>query len=268
MRRWQLSRRVYCVINRNLVWASTSTASSSRAALSPQSLILKSQSFSISFQRRLYSNLCIRTSPQTQTLLVSTHQTHYTIPSPNPRRSPIISRAMSDDAYMSFLDKANADLNNARAQQPQQSSGVRTETVDVGVQIPAPLRSVDAYYISETDEPFEPVALKWEGADKGTWPGPAEFSRLISPNADISSSIETLTPSTFDPKNQYSAALRAVRAAVAQTFGGGEPGIDESDVETKVYRVEVGKSRVEYYILGLDAVGGTIVGLRAKAIES
>lgn len=178
MRRWQLSRRVYCVINRNLVWASTSTASSSRAVLSPQSLILKSQSFSISFQRRLYSNLCIRTSPQTQTLLVSTHKTHYTIPSPNPRRSPIISRAMSDDAYMSFLDKANADLNNARAQQPQQSSGVRTETVDVGVQIPAPLRSVDAYYISETDEPFEPVALKWEGADKGTWPGPGSCSPM------------------------------------------------------------------------------------------
>jgi hypothetical protein len=174
----------------------------------------------------------------------------------------------SDDAYMSFLDKANADLNNARAQQTQQSSGVRTETVGVGVQIPAPLRSVDAYYISETDEPFEPVTLKWEGANKGTWPGPAEFSRLISPDADLSSSIETLTPSTFDPKNQYSAALRAVRAAVAQTFGGGEPGIDESDVEVKVYRVEVGKSRVEYYILGLDAEGGTIVGLRAKAIET
>ncbi|KAF7168933.1 hypothetical protein CNMCM5623_001827 [Aspergillus felis] len=174
----------------------------------------------------------------------------------------------SDDAYMSFLDKANADLNNARAQQTQQSSGVRTETVDVGVQIPAPLRSVDAYYVSETDEPFEPVTLRWEGANKGTWPGPAEFSRLISPDADLSSSIETLTPSTFDPKNQYSAALRAVRAAVAQAFGGGEPGIDESDVEVKVYRVEVGKSRVQYYILGLDAEGGTIVGLRAKAIES
>lgn len=59
-----------------------------------------------------------------------------------------------------------------------------------------------------------------------------------------------------------------MRAAVAQSFGGGEPGIDESDVEIKVYRVEVGKSRVEYYILGLDAEGGTIVGLRAKAIES
>jgi hypothetical protein len=80
----------------------------------------------------------------------------------------------SDDAYMSFLDKANADLNTARAQQSQQSSGVRTETVDVGVQIPAPLKSVDAYYISETDEPFEPVTLRWEGANKGTWPGPGK----------------------------------------------------------------------------------------------
>ncbi|RHZ45798.1 uncharacterized protein CDV56_101078 [Aspergillus thermomutatus] len=174
----------------------------------------------------------------------------------------------SDDAYMSFLDKANAGANSGRAQQTQQSSGVRTEAVDIGVQIPASLKSVHAYYVSETDEPFEPVTLRWQGANKGTWPGPAEFSRLISPDADLSSSIETLTPSTFDPRNQYASALRAVRAAVAQASGGGEPGISESDVEVKVYRVEVGKSRVQYYILGLDAEGGTIVGLRAKAIES
>lgn len=176
MRRWQLSRRAYCVINHTLVWASTSTPSPNLLAPSLQSLTLQSRSSFILSHRhhRLYSHLGIRTSPQNPTLLVSYHQTHYSIPSPNPRRKHIISRAMSsdDDAYMSFLDKANADLNNARAQQTQQSSGVRTETVDVGVQIPAPLKSVNAYYISETDEPFEPVTLRWEGANKGTWPGP------------------------------------------------------------------------------------------------
>lgn len=72
---------------------------------------------------------------------------------------------------MSFLNKANADLDNGRSQPAaQQSSAARTETVDVNVKVPTPLTSVDAYYVSDTDEPFEPVALKWEGAGKGVWP--------------------------------------------------------------------------------------------------
>lgn len=99
-------------------------------------------------------------------------------PSPTPAAShsgsstSITTRTMSsDDAYMSFLNKANADLDNGRSQPAaQQSSAARTETVDVNVKVPTPLTSVDAYYVSDTDEPFEPVALKWEGAGKGVWP--------------------------------------------------------------------------------------------------
>ncbi|KAA8650712.1 uncharacterized protein ATNIH1004_003400 [Aspergillus tanneri] len=174
----------------------------------------------------------------------------------------------SDDAYMSFLDKANADLNNGRAQQFQASSTVRTETVDMGVQVPAPLTSVDAFYVSETDEPFEPVTLKWEGASRGLWPDAAHLSNLISPCTDLSSFITTLPPTSFDPRNQYSRPLRAVRAAAIQASGGGEPGRDESVVEVKVYRVEVGTSRVDYYILALEVEKGLLVGLRAKAVES
>lgn len=75
----------------------------------------------------------------------------------------------SDDAYMTFLKKANSDIDADRFSQ-QGASSVRTETVDASVQVPAPLQSVDEYYISETDEPFEPVALRWEGAKRGTWP--------------------------------------------------------------------------------------------------
>lgn len=84
----------------------------------------------------------------------------------------------SDDAYMSFLDKANADLNAGRAPQ-QGSSTARTETVDANVKVPKPLQSVDACYISDADEPFEPVALKWEGASKGDWPSPGTFFFLL-----------------------------------------------------------------------------------------
>ena len=89
----------------------------------------------------------------------------------------------SDDAYMSFLNKANADLGAGRSQANNQSDPtVRTGTVDVNAQIPAPLSSIDAYYVSETDEPFEPVVLKWEDAKRGIWPGfcISPFSLLIS----------------------------------------------------------------------------------------
>ncbi|BAE59905.1 hypothetical protein AFCA_009116 [Aspergillus flavus] len=170
---------------------------------------------------------------------------------------------MSDDAYMSFLNKANADLDTARAQQAQDSPTVRTETVETGVSVPAPLTSVDAYYISETDEPFEPVALRWDGASRGIFPDASHLSNLISPNADLSSSITTLSPSSFDPRNQYPSALRAVRAAAAESSGG-----DESAVDVKVFRVEVGPSRIEYYILAVDAEKSLVVGLRTKAVET
>lgn len=79
----------------------------------------------------------------------------------------------SDDAYTSFLEKANADLNAGRAQPG--SDNARTETVDTNVQVPQALQIVDAYYISDADEPFEPVALKWDGARKGDWPNAGTF---------------------------------------------------------------------------------------------
>lgn len=90
----------------------------------------------------------------------------------------------SDDAYMSFLDKANADLNNARAERAQRQSIARTEAIDIDVRVPAPLTSVDAYYVSETDEPFEPVTLKWEKAAKGLWPDPS-MSFLVTPSSSL-----------------------------------------------------------------------------------
>lgn len=83
----------------------------------------------------------------------------------------------SDDAYMSFLDKANADLNAGRPQQGATETA-RTETVDANTQVPKPLQSVDAYYVSDADEPFEPVALKWEGASKGDWPSPGTWMHM------------------------------------------------------------------------------------------
>ena len=54
-----------------------------------------------------------------------------------------------------------------------------------------------------------------------------------------------------------------MRAAAAESSGG-----DESAVDVKVYRVEVGTSRIEYYILAVDAEKSLLVGLRTKAVET
>lgn len=67
----------------------------------------------------------------------------------------------NDDDYASFLDKANQDTGSSSV---QSSSFASTKAVDTDV--PAALKSLnDAYYMSESDEPFEPVALKFTGRD-------------------------------------------------------------------------------------------------------
>lgn len=65
----------------------------------------------------------------------------------------------SDDAYNSFLDQANQDTGASKAS--TKSSSATTKAVDT--EVPAPLQEVEQYYTSETDEPFEPVSLKWSG---------------------------------------------------------------------------------------------------------
>lgn len=61
--------------------------------------------------------------------------------------------------------------------------------------------------------------------------------------------------------------LRAVRTA-AVASDASTSNVDQAGVDVKVYRVEVGRSRVEYWVLALDVVEGRIVGLRAKAVET
>jgi hypothetical protein len=82
---------------------------------------------------------------------------------------------MSSDAdYLSFLDKANAQRDAGTKPQAQSQAAlgnqIRTETVETGVAVPKSLRSINVDYISETDEPFEPVVLRWDGAKRGIWP--------------------------------------------------------------------------------------------------
>lgn len=90
---------------------------------------------------------------------------------------------------------------------------------------------------------------------------PSKASSLAGTDA-----IQTLTPSSFDPRNKYAAVLNAVRDAAVS--GLSDASVDPSGVEVKVFRIEVGSSRVEYWVVALEMGEGRIVGFRTKAVET
>ncbi|KAJ5973011.1 uncharacterized protein N7479_002929 [Penicillium vulpinum] len=262
--------KVHCVIPHFSLPAS---AGKRALPISPYTLRSTFQTKHPQPQYRLLQRLSHQTSPRTntrnaehQTLFPATSRSQPQISCFLLTKSPFSTSAQtmsSDDAYMAFLNKANEDSSGNQAVQ-QGAGTVKTETVHSSLSVPKPLQSVDAYYTSDTDEPFEPVALKWDGAAKGSWPSVDQLSSLISPDTDLSQSISTLSPSSFDPNNQYSAALDAIRAAAVEK----DSGADKSAVELKVYRVEQTSTKIEYWVLALDAPESRLVGLRAKAVES
>lgn len=79
------------------------------------------------------------------------------------RRSLLETRNMSSDAdYASFLDKAN----QATGSVEQQSTSKKSYgTKSVNTAVPKTLEQVEEYYISDADEPFEPVALQFDGSN-------------------------------------------------------------------------------------------------------
>lgn len=72
---------------------------------------------------------------------------------------------------MSFLDKANQDTGSS---QPNKKDDNFAQTKSVDSNIPGSLKSLDAFYMSDSDEPFEPVALKFKSSSLDT--GTAEES--------------------------------------------------------------------------------------------
>ncbi|KAJ5113752.1 hypothetical protein N7456_002286 [Penicillium angulare] len=231
---------------------------------SPATYVSRSllKNLNTNYNHRTLHNLVLPKYSRTRAL------TQLTAPHPHPHlRSQTLSRTKglpfststtmaSDDAYMDFLNKANADKNEDAGQAPAQGAQIKTKAVDTSLKLPSSLKNVDIYYVSDTDEPFEPVLLRWEGAAKGEWPSADAFSSLISPNSDISQGISTLSHSSFDPKNQYAEAVEAVRDAA-------------SNSDIKVYRAEITSTKLEYFVVALDeSEGGRVIGLKAKAVES
>jgi len=73
----------------------------------------------------------------------------------------------SDEDYAAFLDKANQDPNEGVKTQSTKGE-VELKAVDHGVEVPGVLKTAtrEAFYVSDADEPFVPVALKL-GKGKG-----------------------------------------------------------------------------------------------------
>ena len=63
-----------------------------------------------------------------------------------------------------------------------------------------------------------------------------------------------MTTKEFDRHGEYGEVMAAVEQA--------------GDGKTRIYRLEHGGTRLEYYIVSFDEKGGRVVGLKAKAVES
>ena len=79
----------------------------------------------------------------------------------------------SDEAYGSFLEQANQDTGVGKSSTKATGAGTKAVNTD----IPNHLQSIEQYYTSEADEPFEPVSLKWSG---NNMPSESTFSYLPS----------------------------------------------------------------------------------------
>lgn len=156
----------------------------------------------------------------------------------------------SDEDYAAFLDKANQDPNEGVSK--TQSGKLELKSVDEGAEIPKVLKdaTADAFYISDADEPFVPVSLKFGGK---SLPNEKEFAKLVNHPSPNDADVEILDVGEWDTQGQYKEVVDATREA---TKG--------SDV--RVYRIGHGGSRVEYWVVGLE--GGKLIGAKALSIES
>jgi hypothetical protein len=167
---------------------------------------------------------------------------------------------MADDAsYDAFLNKANEPL-SAQTQSSNSTSQSHSKydptssTSSVPKPIASLLSSAQPTYTSDTDSPFEPVFFSYSG---DTLPSALEFKRCLSKSHSSNREVEQLSVEDFDPREEYKDVIGAV----------GQAG-SEGKADVKVYRVEVSKTRVEYYILAVAEGGRKLVGVVAKAVES
>ncbi|KEF57444.1 uncharacterized protein A1O9_05361 [Exophiala aquamarina CBS 119918] len=159
---------------------------------------------------------------------------------------------MSDDAsYTAFLNKANEDPKSGASQSTSQTKSKFDPTTTSNSSLPSSLQSIPdtLTYTSDTDSEFQAVVLNYSG---DALPSSAEFKKALGAKAD-QGEVEELTVQDFDPRGQYTEIIDRVKDA-----GDGKA--------VKVFRVEVGATRVEYYIVTLG--DRKLVGVYTKAVES
>ncbi|KAF2222456.1 hypothetical protein BDZ85DRAFT_250364 [Elsinoe ampelina] len=149
----------------------------------------------------------------------------------------------TDEDYSAFLDKANQDTGS---NDKKDSKFAKVESINTDV--PAHLKKIDATYTSDSDEPFEPVALKHNGADLSK----TNFAKLIGVD---SGDVKPTDTKHFDPQGQYKEVIDAVSKS------------SDGVHVVKVFEVSHGSTRKEYYLVTIDKEGN-VVGLKAKAVES
>lgn len=157
----------------------------------------------------------------------------------------------NDDDYMAFLNKANQDTGGDATTTTQAKTSFKTKDQDS--QVPREIRDVvkNAVYVSDADEPFEEVSLKWQG-DNGL-PTESEFAKLINHPSPDSAEITILDPTDWDSRGQYTNVVDAVRGA---TQGN----------DVRVYQITRDSTRTEYWVLS--HIGGKLVGAKALSVES
>lgn len=86
----------------------------------------------------------------------------------------------SDDAYAAFLEQANQDPSKGRTHAAATRPNRELKSVDEGEEVPKVLGDATKgkFYVSDADEKFLPVCLRWKGEDlpdEGSF-RPAPFS--------------------------------------------------------------------------------------------
>lgn len=73
----------------------------------------------------------------------------------------------SDDAYAAFLERANQDPMQGRTHAAAARPNRELKSVDEGEEVPRVLGDATRgkFYVSEADEGFVPVCLRWTGDD-------------------------------------------------------------------------------------------------------
>lgn len=164
-------------------------------------------------------------------------------------QSSTLQYAMADDqSYNTFLTKANQDpsANSSQHQSTSQAKSKFDPTTPQTSAIPSALHNLDTSYTSDADEPFEPIVLDYASHEL---PDAAQFASCVKKDEGM---VEALEEGDFDPRGQYKEILSKVKEA-----GNGQ---------VRCFRVEVSKTRAEYYVVSVGE--RKLVGVRAKAVES